>query len=372
VEAAYVGNRSSHISSGNVLQLNASSPQSLLAQGFDITNAADRAILTSPWNSAAAQARGIKAPYAGYPTGLTVAQVLRPYPQFGSIGASGSDRGYSWYDALQTKVTKRYARGFTASGSFTWQKELEYGVSVVNNVYNPKVNKTISSFSQPLVLAIGASYQMPVVGPNRLVRTVLRDWTIGTFFKYASGFPILVPSAQNNLQNLLFGNSSSTQSGTTSASSASGTFANRVAGQPLFLKDLNCHCIDPNKDFVLNPAAWSDPAPGTFGTSAAYYNDYRFQRHPAEQIGIGRLFAIREGMSLELRVEFFNAFNRAQMADPTFANALATQARNNKGVPASGFGYINSQSPGNASIIDNQTGLGGIPREGQFLVRFKF
>jgi hypothetical protein len=200
----------------------------------------------------------------------------------------------------------------------------------------------------------------------------VRDWTIGTFFKYASGFPILAPSAQNNLQNLLFGNSTATQSGTTSASSTSGTFANRVPGQPLFLKDLNCHCIDPNKDFVLNPAAWSDPAPGAFGTSAAYYNDYRFQRHPAEQIGIGRLFAIREGMSLEIRAEFFNAFNRAQMADPSFSNALATQARNAKGTPTSGFGYINSQSPGNASIIDNQTGLGGIPREGQLLVRFKF
>jgi hypothetical protein len=39
-----------------------------------------------------------------------------------------------------------------------------------------------------------------------------------------------------------------------------GRFSSRVPGQPLFLKDLNCHCIDPNKEFVLNPAAWSDPA----------------------------------------------------------------------------------------------------------------
>ena len=95
VEAAYVGNRSSHILSNNVLQLNASSPQMLQQKGFDITNAADRAILTSPWNSPAAAARGIKAPYPGYPTGLTVAQVLRPYPQFGSIASSASDRGFS-------------------------------------------------------------------------------------------------------------------------------------------------------------------------------------------------------------------------------------------------------------------------------------
>jgi hypothetical protein len=378
VEAAYVGNRASHIASGNVVQLNALTPQMLAAKGFDITNSTDRSVLlgtlaTALANPATVAKYGLKLPYAGYPTSATVAQSLRPYPQFSSLGTSGSQRGYSWYDALQSKVTKRYSHGLTASVSFTWQRELEYGIGVVNNVYNQRVNKQISSFSQPLVLAIGLSYTSSPMTKNGFVRRVTRDWTIGSFLHYASGFPILVPIAQNNLNLLLFGNSSATQSGTTSASSASGTFANRVAGQPLFIKSLNCHCIDPNKDFVLNPAAWTDPAAGTFGTSAAYYNDYRFQRHPGEQIGIGRLFPLhREGMSVEVRFEFFNMFNRAQMADPTFSNALATQNRNGAGVPTSGFGYINSQSPGDASIIDNQTGLGGNPREGQLLVRFKF
>ena len=32
-------------------------------------------------------------------------------------------------------------------------------------------------------------------------------------------------------------------------------------GQPLYLKDLNCHCFDPNNTFVLNPAAWTNPGP---------------------------------------------------------------------------------------------------------------
>jgi hypothetical protein len=52
---------------------------------------------------------------------------------------------------------------------------------------------------------------------------------------------------------------------------------NRVEGQPLFLKDPNCHCINPRKDFVLNPAAWADPAPGQFGVSDPFYDDYRRQ-----------------------------------------------------------------------------------------------
>jgi hypothetical protein len=201
---------------------------------------------------------------------------------------------------------------------------------------------------------------------------VVRNWTIGAFFKDASGFPILSPIGQNNLNLLLFQSSSAPQSGTTNGSSASGTFANRVPGVPLFQKDLNCHCVDPNKDLVLNPAAWTDPAPGTFGTAAAYYNDYRFQRHPAEQIGVGRIFQLREKKSVEVRFEFFNVFNRLQMADPVFNNALATPRTNSAGALIAGFGWINALSPGNASVIDNRTDLGGNPRQGQLLLRFRF
>jgi hypothetical protein len=141
---------------------------------------------------------------------------------------------------------------------------------------------------------------MPALTSNRWVRAVQRDWTIGVVFRYASGLPILSPSAQNNLSTLLF----------------RGTFANRVPGQSLFLKDPNCHCIDPNKDFILNPAAWSDPAADQFGAAAAYYNDYRYARRPAESASLGRLIRIREGMTFELRGEFLNIFNRTQFNNP--------------------------------------------------------
>jgi hypothetical protein len=373
LEAAYVGNRSVWILANNTYEPNALSPQMVLARGFDITNAADQAILNGPWNSPAAAARGIKAPYAGYPTSLTAAQTLRPFPQFGNIGVQWMDNGDSWYDALQMKLTKRYSHGLQLVGSFTWAKELEYGINVPNNVYNVQVNRTISAYSQPLTISTGFNYQAPALHMNRVVRSVLRDWTVGGFLSYSSGLPIESPIGQNNLQQLLFqSNNTSISSGQNSSTSSSGTFMNRVAGQPLFLKDLNCHCIDPNKDFVLNPAAWSNPAPGQFGTAAAYYNDYRYQRHPVEQLSFGRLFRIREQMSLQLRVEFFNAFNRANMADPISVNALATQSRNLAGVPTAGFGYINALSLGNGSTLNNNTGLGGNPRQGQLLLRFQF
>ena len=82
-----------------------------------------------------------------------------------------------------------------------------------------------------------------------MLGALLGDWTVAGLLRYASGALIPVPGAQNNLVSLVFQN----------------TRMNRVEGQPLFLKDPNCHCIDPRKDFVLNPAAWADPAPGQFG-----------------------------------------------------------------------------------------------------------
>ena len=136
--------------------------------------------------------------------------------------------------------------------------------------------------------------------------------------------------------------------------------ANRVPGQPLFLAALNCHCIDPNREFVLNPAAWSNPANGVYGTAARYYSDYRYQRRPDEELSLGRTFRIRERMSFSVRGEFFNVFNRTYMNNPTSGNALATPTRNASGVPVSGFGMINTGS------------LNNFPRNGQVIARFQW
>ena len=96
---------------------------------------------------------------------------------------------------------------------------------------------------------------------------------------------------------------------------------------------------------------------GQFGTSAPYYNDYRYQRRPDEEMSLGRTFHLREQMSLQIRVEFFNIFNRTEINNPTVTNALATQVVKN-GLTASGFGYINTGS----------VAFG--PRSGQLVAQF--
>lgn len=330
LEASYVGNRGAWLQATSLNDLNAVTPESLRAKGIDFNSASDRALLTLPISSAQVLARGFKAPYAGFPATQTLLQALKPFPQFSSIPVRWSPLGDSWFDSLQIKATKRYSRGLDLTAGFNWQKELSLGADggTINDVFNRPNQKTISPQSTPFTFVAAINYRTPSVGMNRLMKLVTGGWTLGAILRYQSATPIAVPGAQNNLGSQL----------------GRSTVANRVAGQPLFLQDLNCHCYDPNSTFVLNPAAWSDPAAGQWGTSAAYYDDYRGFRRPSEQLALGRVFAVRERFKLELRAMFFNAFNRTFLNNPDSTNARATLQRNPDLTTLSGFGRINTGS----------------------------
>jgi hypothetical protein len=118
----------------------------------------------------------------------------------------------------------------------------------------------------------------------------VRDWAIGSTLSYANGTPILAPTSTNNLTTLLFRS----------------TFFNRVPGVSLFLKDLNCHCIDPTQDLVLNLLAWSNPsatsptAPTTKNASNGFLTGgYGFVNY----VGGGTFVPPRPG-TLEMRSSF--------------------------------------------------------------------
>jgi hypothetical protein len=351
-EAAYVGNRGVWESQGGgifaantLVNLNATNPARLQALGIDPSTSAGQQLLLSTFASGVPQARGFNPPYAGYPLGTTLAQALRPFPQFGpNITATFAPLNNSWYDSLQTKVTKRFSHGLAVNTAFTWSKALSNPGGTVNNVYNRGVNKSITSFNQPLIFNVGFTYQTQKYTSNKVVNALVSDWMIGGLLEYVSGLPIPTPIATTNHSSLYF----------------QSTLMNRVPGQPLYSKHLNCHCIDPYQDFVLNAAAWTNPASGTWGVSAPYYSDFRYERRPGEQMSLGRLFRIKEQMTLQVRAEFFNVFNRTYLANPSLTAPTQPQARNSLGQPISGWGYI------------NPTSLFSQPRNGQLVARFSF
>jgi len=391
VEAAYVGNRGVWWTAPvlSIEDYNSLDPQSLKANwGLDITNAADRALLTTRINSPAVLARfpWLANPnnvYPGFPATQSLNQVLRPVPQFlGAPGFFGPPLGTTWYDSLQTKLTKRLSSGLTVDSAFTWQKELNLGVgadttyltpapNLINDVYNRNQNKQISGFSRPFILVTSFRYTTPRLSADRggmkAVSWALRDWNFAGVLRYQSGEVLRTPASNNGLLTQL----ARDRSNNPATWGGGSTFWNRT-GQPLFNFDPNCKCFDPTTQIVLNAGAWSDAPAGQFGTAAAYYNNYRWQRQPAESLSLGRTFGLdkENRTKLDLRVEFFNVFNRLFLASPAEVGKLTQSAgpnpaaptvRNPQGAVTSGYGFVNTFN-----------GNGSSPRTGQIVARFSF
>jgi hypothetical protein len=392
VDAAYVGNRGAWWAAPLLggLNYNALTPQQLLAKGIDITNQADTTLLSTQINSPAVIARfpylaNPNNVYPGFPATQTLLQALRPYPQWNGIPPFlGPPNGNTWYDSLQIKATKRLSHGLSAQLAYTWQKELTNGTNsntsyvtpsppLINDVFNKALDKQISGFSIPQELIIAFSYTTPKLRSDssgfKVLSWLARDWTYSGVLRYQSGQILQSPfSAQNLLSNMARGPANNP-----ALWGGGYTFMNRVPGQPLFLVNPNSN-IDPTKQLVLNPAAWVEPAYGTFGASAPYFNDFRWQRQPAESMAFGRIFRIKERAQFQIRAEFQNIFNRLFYSAPadgapfgfpftsvTSPTLYANSFNGVSGLLSSGYGYVNWVG-----------GAGALPRSGQIVGRFIF
>ncbi len=390
VEAAYVGNRGVWWTAP-VLQsrnYNALTLDAIRANGLDINSAADRALLLTPISSAQVIARfpNLANPnnvYPGFPASQPLNQALRPYPQWLGIPPFlGPPLGNTWYDSLQAKLTQRFSHGLTLAAAYTFSKELVNGSNgdtsyltvqspLINDVFNHAQNKQISSLSHPHSLVISFNYTTPRISSNsaglKLVSVALHDWVFGGVLRYQSGDLIRVPPSANGLfVQLARANNPATFGGAT-------TFWNRVPGQPFLSKDPNCHCIDPTKDLVLNPNAWVDAAPGTFGNSAPYYDNFRWQRQPSEALSLGRNFRLagEDKVVLNIRAEFQNVFNRLYLQIPsvggvTNVSPITPPTRTAAGQLTGGYGYVNFVNGGVANSG------GARPRTGQIVARLIF
>jgi hypothetical protein len=396
-EAAYVGNRGAYWVSPLLggLNYNSYTPEYLKSQyGIDVTNRNDTTLLNTPINSPLVIARfpylaNPNSVYPGFPATQPLNQALRPYPQWNGIPPFlGPPMGNTWYDSLQVKGTKRLSHGLSAQVAYTWQKELTNGTNsntsyvtpsapLINDVYNKGLNKQISGFSQPQTLTIAFNYTTPKFQADssgmKVLSWVARDWNYSGVLSYRSGQILGSPSSANNL----LANMARGPANNPAIWGGGYTFMNRVPGQPLFLVDPNSH-FDPTKTLVTNPAAWVEPAYGTFGASAAYFNDYRWQRQPSESMAFGRSFPMgkEERYRLMIRVEFQNIFNRTFFSLPTVSGGTfvtAPTARGNSlsgttGLISSGWGYVNWLNGGTFATV----GVGPSPRSGQLVARFTF
>jgi hypothetical protein len=363
VKVSYINNRGVWLNSDGLTNTtNELTPSILLKKyGLDVTNSSDFNLLTQPISSPAVAARGFTAPYSTFPSGATLAQALRPYPQFGNVGDYYEHDGNWWYDALQIQVIKRLSNGLSGGLGYSWSKNLGTITSTgtfttampVQDPSQPAKNgKSYVSIDQPQALNFYFNYEVPRFSFSQTGwrRLLLSGWTTDGIFHYQSGFPIQTPSSTSTLTSVTFAN---------------GVWANRVPGQPLFLHGLNDHSVNPRTTFFLNPAAWANPAPGTYATSKPAYGDYRAPRYPSEQLGFGKVVPIREGLTFSLRADFFNVFNRwAYPGLNNTSNPFQTPQYASDGSISNGFGFFG----------DGISGAGGnfAPRSGEFVARIQF
>ena len=409
VEVSYVGNRGAYFPAPNMDQIasNSLTPALLQSQfGINMNSAADRALLTSQISSAAVQQRfpqfalvnvngtpTVPSIYPGFPASQPLQQALRNVPQWGGISPwLGPPLGKTWYDSLQVQGTKRFSHGLQANANFTWAKGEVIGAgtdstyylpgAVTGDIYNFADNKQLNQYVLPFASTITFTYTTPGFSSDnkglKWVSQIVHDWQIGGVLRYQSGALIGLPSSNNFL---------TTQLGRTNPLGFTTNFGNNyqnyVAGQPLFTHDPNCGCFNPQATQILNPAAWSDAPGGTWGASAPFLNNYRWQRQPGENASFARNFRIgKEGRyTLQFRAEFFNIFNRLFLSTPNvaFTNPLIPVT---KGVyepgytyNAAGFGVINTLNGGTVSggvFGSTLPGVGPQPRSGQLVGRFTF
>ena len=82
--------------------------------------------------------------------------------------------------------------------------------------------------------------------------------------------------------------------------------------------DINCHCFDPTKTQVFNPAAWTNVPDGQFANGFSSIRSFRGFRYPTENFNFSRNFRFKERVSLNIRLEMTNAFN-TQLRNPLWA-----------------------------------------------------
>jgi hypothetical protein len=295
VKASYIGNLT-HGLSLNALNIN-QMPLEDLSLG---------SLLLQSASSAAAQAAGIALPYPGF-TG-SVAQALRPYPQFGNVNRVLRPTGFNIYNAAEFTVQKHVGHGLSFLVSYTISKQLTnhptfHGQGRTNAIlqYTAQLRqaKQLAELDRPQALVLSYVYELPV-GPgkrfantnNPILKQLVGGWRVAGVQNYFSGTPVELTTNQ-------------TLSGGYGA-----LWANRVPGVPIVLN--SCGSIDPGdpaKKFYLNAKAFADPAPFTLGNIRAL-GDVRTCGYLNENISLMKDFGIGERARIHFSADFNNVFNR--------------------------------------------------------------
>jgi hypothetical protein len=257
----------------------------------------------------------------GIYTGTTTTRqtLLSPYPAFGSNAIYTTDnRGFSWYHGLLVNIQKRFSKGYTITGSYTYSKWMQ-AISRLNAGDTALVHE-ISNNDSPHRINISGVWELPfgkgkpmLANANPLLSRIVGGWQVSGLWTLQSGFP------------LAWGNSVYTGS-------------------------------DPSSILLpidqRSPEHWFNTA-GFLTTSAEQLTStqlrwwpYRFSqiRGPRQNncdLALIKDTRISEGKNLQFRAEALNAFNHPYFPNPNMTPTTLPNAKD------SGFGQISASTQSN-------------------------
>jgi len=269
-----------------------------------------------------------------YPPGAA-----RQNTAFSTIELKSSD-GNSWYNAMIFELRKRWNRSFTIQSAYTFSRNID--TTQASTFFSDATNGTTTAFPEfPGLnynkgladyhakhnLVVNFTWSIPFARKlDGTAKTLLDGWQFASISNWRSGNPLTVFVAANRSQSL-WQPSLGPGIGRDRASIAPGfTYETAVIGRP---------------GQYFNPAAFVIPPAGTLGNTGrgAFIgpNHRSFDLALVKNTKITRLLG--ESGNLQLRVEAFNLFNRANFAPPSLT-AFAGQADNE--APLTTFGRIRS------------------------------
>jgi len=235
-----------------------------------------------------------------------------PADSFGSVETEGS----SWYNGLEASLTKRLSQGLQFLASYTFSKTLDTDGANINGTSagfvptqgdqnSPRQRWGRTSFDRTHRLAFSATWMLP--SPQRgVARAILGGWSLDGIATIQSGTALTI--ADTNSTNV-FGISEDraqlTGNCTRSQLVRGGSIESKLNGY------FNAAC------FTTPPVIGADGIGTAFGNSATGIVDGPGQANL--DVALSKTVALdwpHEKSRLEFRVEFYNALNHPQFANP--------------------------------------------------------
>jgi hypothetical protein len=121
-------------------------------------------------------------------------RLLRPYPHFDAVNST-TNEGNSWYHALQLRLERRFANGYTLGANYTFSRFEE--ATEFLNAGDPAPTRVISNQDVPHRFSLSGIWELPF-GENRafgasahpVLSKIISGWQISGIYSYQSGVPI--------------------------------------------------------------------------------------------------------------------------------------------------------------------------------------